>query len=175
MNDDLLRKCFNFDEADLFANRNGYLTPRQQVRLAEDEQFTKNLFLIIGYILLAAAILPYLIIWLTRAPWEFWLIWSLTWVPLWSFLGIYVIRLARPTSKSNLLKTVEGPINIVKVESYNNTTRTTSDDYELHIGGVEFDVDSELADVMMQGDTYAVYYLEGTKDIMSLELLAKRN
>ena len=33
---------------------------------------------------------------------------------------------------------------------------------------------TELADIMMQGDTYAVYYTEGSEnDILSAELISK--
>ena len=31
-NEEEIRKYFDFDDADLFANRNGYLSPKQQSR-----------------------------------------------------------------------------------------------------------------------------------------------
>jgi hypothetical protein len=34
---------------------------------------------------------------------------------------------------------------------------------------VSFDIDSDLADIIMQGDIYAIYYIKGEKDIMSAE------
>jgi hypothetical protein len=77
------------------------------------------------------------------------------------------------THNYSSLQKAEGPINIVKVEKYNYTTHTQSENYELHVGGEEFDCDSELADIMMQGDIYAIYYIKETKEIMSAEMLAK--
>ena len=56
--------------------------------------------------------------------------------------------------------------------------RTEETIYELHIGGRTFEVGSSLADVMMQGSVYAVYYadfnLEDKEDeILSVDLLSK--
>jgi len=186
MNDDLLRKYFDFDEADLFANRNGALTAKQQTRLAEEEKFWNKLSLIGGLFLLGVAILPGLIIGFAVAPcisdycsgWPlslrlFLIIMVLTWAPIWGFFGIRLVRSALSTRNYSLLQKAEGPINIVKVESYSSSTHTHHEDYELHVGGKEFDIDSELVDIMMQGDIYAIYYLEETKEIMSVEMLAK--
>jgi len=43
--------------------------------------------------------------------------------------------------------------------------------YTLHVGGVEFDENSDLADIITQGDYYAVYYLDAGKEILSMERL----
>ena len=67
------------------------------------------------------------------------------------------------------LKYVEDKVNIIKDDNYNTAAKRYETDYELHIGGVTFDVASKLADIIMQGDTYAIYYIEGTKDILSAE------
>jgi hypothetical protein len=44
----------------------------------------------------------------------------------------------------------------------------------LHIGRVTFDVESDLADIMRQGDTYAIYYLKGIKEIISAEKIESK-
>ena len=184
--DELLRKYFDFDEADLFANRNDALTPKQQTRLAEEEKLWGKISLIGGLILLSVAILPSIMIGLAVAPcisnmcseWPsslrlFLISMVLIWMPIWGYYGIRVTRNALSTHNSSLLQKVEGSINIVKVESYNINTHAQKEDYELHVGGEEFDCDSELADIMMQGDIYAIYYIKDTKEIMSAEMLAK--
>jgi hypothetical protein len=47
------------------------------------------------------------------------------------------------------LARVQGQVNIVRRESYSSESRTTSVYHELHIGGQEFSVSSDLADVLM--------------------------
>ncbi len=165
----LLKEYFKFDEADLFANRSGTLTEKQRKRLADNALFSKKVFLIAGCVLFAIAIVPSIVLFFVKAPAFFLIIWSLIWIPVWSFIGIKVIRMGRPDKKDFELKSVEGRVNIVKDENYNLNTKRNDVDYELHIGGVTFDVEPDLADIMMQGDSYAVYYIQGTKDILSAE------
>jgi hypothetical protein len=44
----------------------------------------------------------------------------------------------------------------------------------MHIGARTFDVTSDLAGFMMQGDVYAIYYTRGSeKEILSTELISK--
>ncbi len=164
-----LQAYFNFDEADLFANRSGVLTEKQKNRLNSNAQSTKNMFLIGGWVIVAIAILPGIILYLVGVPALFFIIWTVVWVPIWIFIGIRVMRMGRPDARDFLLKSVEGEINIVKQDEYNYTTEQREVTYELHVGGVAFDVDSDLADIMMQGDTYAIYYMDGTKEIVSAE------
>jgi hypothetical protein len=171
MNDELLKKHFNFDEADLFANRNGTLTPKQQTYLAKSMKSARKGYRVIGIILLCVAFLPSLILVLAGAPWLFLLIWTLVWGSIWGLLGFSSIRTGLSTSTEARLNRVEGPINIVKVEHMDSDQHRTYE-YELHIGGVSFDVESELADIMMQGDIYAIYYLEGPEAIISKEILS---
>ncbi len=172
MDDALLKKYFEFDEADLFANRSGALTDKQRTRLMEEARFARKAFLIAGIVIFAIGIVPGLIPWLTGAKREFSIIWSVVWIPIWSFLAVKVIRMG--TAPKNYLKVhkAEGKVNIVKEESYNSAMKQTVDDYELHIGGKTFDVDSELADVIMQGDHYVIYYIDGTDDILSAEKIS---
>ena len=164
-----LQKHFGFDEADLFANRSGVLTSKQRKRLEGDAQFARKVFLIAGIVIFGIAILPSIIMFFTKTSTDFLITWSGVWIPIWSFFGIIVIRIGSQNKTDFDLRSVEGKINIVKEDSYNNTTKQATTDYELHIGGVTFDVDSGLADIIMQGDTYAIYYLKGTKEIMSAE------
>jgi hypothetical protein len=167
-NVDLLQNYFHFDDSDLFANRNGNLTPRQQARLVDDEKFGKKLFLIIGIILLFVAFLPAIIIsislimCISKNCWPisaryFFSGMVVIWTPIWGYFGIRVLRSALSTLKPFSLQNVEGPINIIR------TVRT------------DFKTRSELANIMMQGDIYAIYYINESKKIMSAEMSAKGN
>ncbi len=185
--DGLLQKYFNFDESDLFANRNGTLTPKQQKRLAEDEKLGNKISLFFGLLTLAVAIAPSIAIGFEFIPCLpnkchelsfgfmifFIVMFVVLWLPIWGYFGIRTIRKALSRRASFPLKKAEGRVNIIKVEGYNSSIHMQTEDYELHIGGKEFDCDSELADIMMQGDTYAVYYIGDTLEIMSAEMLAK--
>ncbi len=174
MDDALLKKYFEFDESDLSANRSGVLTSKQRTRLMEEARFARKAFLIAGIVTFAIGVVPSLILWLTGAKQGFLIIWSVVWIPIWSFLAVKVIRMG--TSPKNYLTVhkAEGKVNIVKEESYNSSLKQTVDSYELHIGGKTFDTESELADVILQGDTYAIYYVEKTDEILSAEKISSR-
>jgi hypothetical protein len=169
MIDEELQKYFDFDEADRFANRSGVLTGKQRKRLEGEARFSRKVFLIAGIVIFGIAILPSIILLFAKIPVTFLIIWSIVWIPTWSFIGIKVIRIGIPKKTDFDLKCVEGKVNIIREDNYNTTTKRNETDYELHIGRVTFDVDSDLADIMMQGDSYAIYYIEGTKDILSVE------
>jgi hypothetical protein len=169
MIDKELQKHFDFDEADLFANRSGVLTDKQRKRLEGEARFARKMFLIAGIVIFGIAILPSIILFFAKVLVTFLIIWSIVWIPTWIFIGIKVIRMGSPKKTDSDLKSVEGKVNIIKEENFNATTKRNETNYELHIGGVTFDVDSDLADMLMQGDTYAIYYMEGTKDILSAE------
>jgi hypothetical protein len=183
-NVNLLQKYFNFDEADLYANRNGYLTPRQQALLVSDAKFEKKLFLGIGIFLILIAFLPAIIIaislalcvskscWPESARYFFGVL-VLIWTPIWGYFGVRTIRSALSTHKPPSLQKVEGPINIVRTERTDMKTRQEIEEHELHIGNEEFDCDSDLANLMMQGDIYSIYFIQESKKILSAELNAK--
>ena len=187
MDSQTLYTLLNFDESDLFANRNGRLSAKQQARLASFTKSGKQIGVVVSLFLLAFAVAPAVITWWNAAPciaalcseWPgslrvFLVILLLTWTPIWAWLGIRsFISANAPYRIPDLLK-AEGPVNIVKVESYNAASKTHSENYELRIGGETLDVDSELADIMMQGDIYAIYHVKGdVMQIMSAELIAK--
>jgi len=76
------------------------------------------------------------------------------------------------------VKKAEGPINIIKADRTSTSMGKSGSiehyfAYELHIGGKEFDVDENLADVIMQGDEYTVYYDDFNSKILSAEFVSK--
>ncbi len=164
-----LQKYFDFDEADLSANRLGKLSDKQKVRAENNARSAKNLFLVIGIVLFAIAVFPSVLLYLIKAQSTFLIIWSVIWIPIWTFIGVRTIRAGKPKRADFVVKYVLGEVNIVKTENYNSASKRYETDHELHIGGVTFNVNSDLADVMMQGQPFAVYYLEGTKTILSAE------
>jgi hypothetical protein len=177
VNDELLKKYFDFDEGDLSAKRLGRMTPRQQARRASGEKFVKRLALVAGLVVLLIAVGPSVILWPfgENGPEDhltFWIIWSLVWIPLGGFFAFKLIRFSGSRPKEARVCKVEGPINLIKEESYSSSMHRTVDEYELHVGGQTFDVESEAGDIMMQGDVYAIYYIEGEQDILSVERLA---
>jgi|SRR5450759_721424 len=174
MSDEQLKQYFKFDDADLAANRIGEVTPKQVARLTKEVTSSRTAGLIFGSLLMSVALLPTLLTVGTvkQMGIVFILPWTCIWLPIWGAIGYALIRGAFKKHVVTLQK-VEGPINIVKTESYSSESHTTSYDYELHIGGKEFDVESDLADYMMQGDTYAIYYATDVEDILSVEFIQK--
>ncbi len=174
MSDAQLQKYFEFDEADLFANRTGALSNKQRKRLVENARAASKLFLIVGIVIMVIGVGVSLIPLSGPADVWFLVIWGVIWTGLGLFFGISLIRWGRPGKNDLTVCKAEGPVNIVKEETYNSTMKQNVESYELHSGGVTFDVEGDLADVMMQGDTYAIYYTEGLKEILSVEELRRR-
>ncbi len=172
-----LEQYFKFDDADLAANRMGQVTPKQVARMTQEVKTSRTGGLIFGSLLMIVAILPAL---LTAGAVQqmgivFILPWTCIWLPIWGAIGYALIRGAFKKHVVTLQK-VEGPINIIKTVSEstdNDGMHHTSYEYELHVGGKEFDVESDLANYMMQGDTYAIYYVTDLEDILSVEFIQK--
>ncbi len=167
-----LMKYFNFDEADLAANKMGQLTDKQKTRLSNDDKSGRKWGIIGGlFFFVIASIFPFAFF----GPCVFYgqcesdltglifiTIGVLIWVVIWGGIGVIFFKgaFSRPEYK---LKLVEGPINIVKEVSHDSHHHEIVE-YELHVGGQVFDVDSSLADFMIQGDVFAFYYLADAKN-----------
>jgi hypothetical protein len=162
-----LMKYFNFDEADLAANKMGQLTDKQKLRLSSDAKSGRTWGIVGGLFFIGvASIFPFAFF----GPCVFYgecentlaglileMVGVLIWVVIWGGIGVLLLKGAF-SKHENKLKVAEGPINIVK-ELSNDSHHHEIVEYELHVGGQVFDVDSDLADFMMQGDVYAFYYL----------------
>ena len=188
MQDQKLMDYFKFDEDDLAANRLGSFTDKQKARLAREGKSDRTkhyigagcLLIVTIFLVLVAVALAFF----ARPPLKGW---DKIWIAVFGFLALWpfffmISNLQSAFAKFQVkLQKVEGPVNIIKAER--TSTDTDLDGmshtshyfaYELHIRGEEFDVDEDLADVMMQGDTYAIYYSEGSEgDILSAELISK--
>jgi hypothetical protein len=168
MDDQALKKYFEFDEADLAANRNGRLSEKQKQNLIHSNKSSKRFWvgcgLGLGVILIAvASIFPIVLIpmGLSRlqkhdrhnAMGTF--IAVAMWTLVWGGFGVVAIIMGIQNGLKDrskvLLKNVAGPINLVGIEKTGEHGHTYID-HELHIGQEEFDVDEEVAGFMMQGD-----------------------
>ncbi len=187
MHEQELEKHFVFDQADLEANRQGQLTDKQIKYLAEDVKDTRivgwgcsAVFFIIALIVLILSLVAFI-----RSGQSFDGAALQSLVPTLTLAGILGIAglmmalwtLTRSGAKSNAsLKKEEGPINIVAVERRVDLKHPVYIAHELHIGHVSFDVKADLANLMQQGDRYAIYYTQGPdgseKLIQSVERLS---
>ncbi len=115
MDDQKLKDYFNFDEADLQANRSGNFSEKQKNDILKDKKrFENGLLLLVG-------------------------------------LG------PKTDLSEHSVRKAEGAVNIVRQE-FNGEHGHFNINVYLHIGGKQFNMDEDLADVMMQGNVYAVYY-----------------
>ena len=181
MQDQKLMDAFKFDESDLQANRNGGFSDAQKKRITSDQASSYN-----SYAWTAGCAAPLA---LGLCGWAFYLILKGNFnsngglvinLGIWGFISLVVALLAIRGifSKHQFrLAKVQGPINIVR-EVVHGQHGHTSVYHELHVGGNEFSVDEGLADVMMQGDEYIIYYDMDNNDIgniLSAELISKAN
>ena len=179
MEDHQLMDYFKFDMADLHAHAHGDFTDKQRLRLLEEDKSSRKWSMIGGFgmILIALIGLGGAIFAVTQDSdlgfqIGFGLGFGCLWPAIWGGIGFFVIKGALSKHEIKLAK-VQGKVNIVRGESYNSQTHTTSVHHELHIGGQEFSVEDDLADVMMQGDEYIIYYVDGSSEILSAELVHK--
>jgi hypothetical protein len=182
MFDEQLMKYFKFDEADLQANRSGQLTEKQTTGMAEDDKYNKIFGAIGGIFLFLIAVLGFYV-GVSGFSQSYDIRGRLTavvlvaaWGGLFGGLCARTMRHAFSKFQVRILK-AEGPVNIVKVERTStrpNGTTSRFYAYEMHIGTGTFDVTSDLAGYMMQGDIYAIYYTQDSeKEILSTELISK--
>ncbi len=195
MDDSALADFLHFDETDLYDNRNGRLSERQQLNLLEEYKSGRRSGFVSGlgcgvFFFAAASVFPILITPQALAALQKgnqgeaigMFIGIGVWVLIWGGIGCIGFRSAissitkkRPTFS---LQSLVGPINIVGVEketsSGSGIHRTTSTyiQHELRIGRQKFEVEGDLGGFLMQGDTYAIYYIDKDQ-IMSMERVSK--
>ncbi len=188
MQDQKLMDYFQFDEADLQANRSGVFSEKQKKELSSDESSTVQRRRRAGAIFLGLGIFLWLILIgllifkgtgylvqntvLLICPGPGGLVLLLA--------SIFIFRFSSSGKQNYQLKKVEGPVNIIQAEREiaGNASRHHFV-HELHMGGVTFDVLPDLPNIMMQGDVYAAYYTEPNDAfsgrVWSAELVSKAN
>jgi Short C-terminal domain len=177
MQDQKLMDYFKFTEEDLQANRNGVFSNAQKQNISANTPSVGARVRCSGFIFIVAFGL------LGGAAYLFIRSKADAAIPISMIvLGIIVLVVAIVLSRGLFAKgqyklaKAQGKVNIIKAEraGMNHTSHYFA--YELHIGGEEFDVGEDLADIMMQGDEYAIYYDMWNNDfsgILSAELLSK--
>lgn len=176
-----LQEYFNFSQTDLNANQQGRVTEDQRTRIKAKVQRYNNRVLIVLGIVLVIGFISNFAIRIVAASDQFSSLFST--LPMGAVGPIFaafimVIFLIFRTQKKNeqsLLKT-EGTVNFVWVERrVSNQDRTgykTVKSLQMHVGGVSFNVNENLMDIINQGDNVRFYYTSGG-DIVSAESINK--
>jgi hypothetical protein len=179
MIDRQLMDYFHFDQSDLYANQNGRFSDQQRVRLTQKDQAGRKWSLGLGVFLLLVGLgglVMAIVAGIANPDWGFRIGFGLgfgcIWPAVWGGIGYALVRSSFGKHEFRLA-TVRGRANIVRSE------KTDSDGdrivvHELHIGGKQFNVRGNLADVIMQGEEYILYYVDGTSDIISAEAVSPR-
>ncbi len=188
MDDQKLKDIFKFDESDLQANRNGYLSEKQKNNILKRRTDFKNNGIKYALVVIVIGLGIIAIDWAISAVRNAPHLDSGAFIAagICFLLGFLMLLLTLTSESGNTdiskdaVKKAEGPINIIKAERTRTSggkESTSSTEhyfaYELHIGDKEFDVDESLANVMMQKDEYAVYYDDFNGKILSAEFVSK--
>jgi hypothetical protein len=170
-----LMDYFNFDQADLIANQRGQFTTKQSEQIVKDDKSDRSgsrilgiILIFIGTIGLGGAVLAIVNDKDLGFRIGFGLGFGCIWPLVWGGLGFSMLSSSFGRHEFVLAK-VQGRVNIVREESYSSSSHTTRISHELHIGGKEFDVEGNIADVLMQGDEYILYYIADSNKIVSAE------
>jgi hypothetical protein len=183
MADKQLMDYFKFDSDDLYANQNGRFTDSQRVRMIELDKRRRKTGMTFGIILGVVAIIGPIIAIVSGIgnPSPAFIIpfgigFGVVWPLIWGGIGYVMIKSSLKKVEFKVAS-VQGRANIVARESRSTDSdghTSTTIYHELHVGGVTFGVERSVADVIFQGDEYIVYYVEATKDILSVEPVGKK-
>jgi len=182
MSDQQLMNYFQFDTDDLYSNQNNRLTEKQRQRLIALEASRRRTSTGFGIFLMVLGLGGLIGAIVAVASNQdlgfrigFGIGFGVVWPVVWGGLGYMMFksgRKKRPLEVTN----VRGRANVVAHETRHEDSdghTTTRVNYELHIGGQSFGVDSNAADVVFQGDEYILYYVDATKDILSIEAVSQ--
>jgi hypothetical protein len=184
MGNKALEEYFFFDDRDLDANRNGFVSENQLKKLQELDKGARNIligmgsfFVLIGLIWPLISFFPNLLAVLQNQPLKTQptLLAPLIWALVWGALACFVFYKGLFTSvpKITVFK-VTGPVHFAALESGSPGSEII---YSLKIGHEKLDeVESALTEIMTEGDTYAVYFYDlkdgSGKHVLSLEHLS---
>jgi hypothetical protein len=183
MEDQKLMKYFQFDAADLQANRSGRVTDRQKARMIKEAKpgITGNFFsyvlLGIGLIGVVAAVAAGFSV----PDWTFRIVFGLGFGCIWPLAwgGIGLRALLNPSTSKHQFSVVrtQGTALIDSRQTLDSNNRPDVVVHTLRIGGKNFSAEAGLADAMTPGAQYVVYYyvrdnldaLLSTQNILSAE------
>jgi len=195
MSDLELQKYFEFDEADLIANRVGKLSKKQQEKIEADKvSFSRSIVKFSIFVVLIGIAISSAIIFFGM-PGELSLdglryrytqnaddVLTAVFVP-----AIFAVLFVGGAIFLNTMKIdysvqkAEGKVKFVKVEKRETDTATDGtitfrdvEEYELRVGRKAFeDVDEEMINILEEGDIYAFYYTKDAEQILSCEFISK--
>jgi hypothetical protein len=158
-------EIFDFSETDVVENRSGRLSQEQEVKLTKKRKRLKFWLLVIGLVILAVGggmVLIGLNLRDTGDPnWALMLIFAAIFCGLPGLLLVY--GWIKPM-QSVSIAVVKGPVKVARVQRTSRTNNTTSTYVvtELHIDDKIFWVPDSAFTEFSDGDTYALYYWDGT-------------
>jgi hypothetical protein len=162
-----LRRLFHFNEEDLAANRRGYFSEKQVVRLAAEAKRERKSAWGSAVILFAVAALGMAIgiIIGSISPTQIGQIamyscMGAIWPLAWAGKGIQMILAANALSEPHL-SFVRGPIQV---------THHGDKEYTLRVDGTEFDVDGNPSGAFVDDEEYTIYFVRATHEILSIDM-----
>jgi hypothetical protein len=178
MDEDMLGQKLHFDDADLADNRSGFLSPKQERRLAKQARIDGIPGVGCGLIFFGiASIFPIVFTPMIISLKDQILsvvgisLGVIVWGLVWGLVGFGMIQSAFGKPDFTLAR-VEGPVKIVGLARRSGGEKPRNIiEHELHVGEVTFSIEGDIADLIRQGASYAIYYLESSKRIVSLERL----
>ena len=174
----LLKDYFGFDEDDLQANRTGQMTENQLTRRASTRRLDRELALILGIDgIVTAPLFAFRFLWDPARGHTIQLgglgsqvagmalaicgILLLTY----SFISPLFSSAAKAEGK---VASVRGRVQVRQPEHHNSGGGTTYSPYELLVGDQKFFGTLKLKN-LMDGGTYIIYYVDGSRDIVAAE------
>jgi hypothetical protein len=168
-----IQSYFGFDQADLNANRNGKFSKKQKEALTKVDRSVSRSLLFLGFAFLGVGIWRAVVLFNAQGDWTEWILpVVLVGIAGWMFSGA-------ANKVDDAIDVAEGVVEFVKVTSQTGFVsdaeidRTTVHSYEMRVGWEAFSNANPALIEYMQGDTYAVYYTNSTRQILSVALISK--
>jgi hypothetical protein len=164
-----LMHYFDFDNADLQANRNGQLSDRQRVKLEGERRSFRNAARVSGLVIAAGSLVLLAVIiglgMIDRSPFLEIVIPLLFVAPI--GFAAYLIA-GRYQGAPFAVKRLEGPVHL-RPSATGSRIGTGARRYALLVDEHTFSVSPELQRVIRDGERYRVYYASDWEDILSME------
>lgn len=167
----VLRKFYEFDDDDLYANRQYRLSDRQRKGMDDRAAFVKKggtklaIYLYGLTALFACIMIPLgLLLVLALNDWKNGLMAlgaSALWIVIFGGMGLFMQFVGNPKpGQSNAVRGVSGPVSLSQEERQSSGHHGTGH-YTVHfmtVGGATFELDDELVGKIKEGENYAIYY-----------------